>query len=94
MQTADLLTLQIQTEFLSQAEVEELTGRKLANDQKSWLESQGWSFAVNAHGRPIVGRAFARLKLSGITPIVTVQKSDWSPDFKTLKRHEAKEHRP
>lgn len=40
--------------FLSHAEIVELTGYKRPADQRRWLRTNGWQFAVAARGRPRV----------------------------------------
>ncbi|AXI82892.1 DUF4224 domain-containing protein [Xylella taiwanensis] len=56
------------TEFLTAAELIEVTGYKHIASQREWLDKNGWAYVVNAAGRPIVGRWFARLRLAGVHP--------------------------
>ena len=44
----------------------------------------GWCYVLNAAARPIVGRWYARMRLSGITPTVSGAQPAWRPDFSTL----------
>lgn len=54
------------TEFLTHRELVEITGRERASGQIDWLNKNGWTFATNAAGRPIVSRLHARERL-GVT---------------------------
>jgi hypothetical protein len=49
------------------------------------VSCNGWTFHKNKSGEPIVGRLYARLKLSGITPAVLVSGNTWSPDFSGIQ---------
>ena len=71
-------------EFLDQDELATLTGYKHATQQREWLEDYGWAHAVNAAGKPIVNRLYARQKLGLQTANATVMPTDWRPDFKGL----------
>lgn len=74
------------TEFLNADELAEVTGYKYVSHQCAWLKENGWTYVVNAAGRPIVGRWYARLRLSGVKPDAMVGRpSTWQPDFSTLK---------
>ncbi|MDC6408717.1 DUF4224 domain-containing protein [Xylella fastidiosa subsp. multiplex] len=57
-----------ETEFLDGEELFEMTGYKNLAHQRDWLDRNGWVYVVNAAGRPIVGRWFARLRLAGVHP--------------------------
>lgn len=74
----------IYSETLGPAEIEEITGAKTAAAQISWLKNNGWAFLVKKSGYPVVGRMYARLKLSGITPADLAPKAAWSPDFSAI----------
>lgn len=54
-----------QLAFLTAEELQELTGRVLYKRQREWLQAQGWTFTVNANGRPIVSRAHMEAMLGG-----------------------------
>lgn len=43
--------------FLSDEELQQLTGRKMKSKQIAWLRSEGLPFRVNAIGYPVVTRA-------------------------------------
>ena len=53
-----------ETEFLTADELVEVTGYKHVASQREWLDKNGWPYVVNAAGRPIVGRWFARMRLA------------------------------
>lgn len=70
------------SEFLSEEEVAELTGREYPSKQIEWLNRYGWKYAVTAANRPIVGRVYARLKLAGVKPNGTVAVQEpWTLDL-------------
>lgn len=58
----------IETEFLTPEELNEITGYCRQTEQREWLDRNGWPYALNASGRPVVGRWFARMRLAGIQP--------------------------
>ncbi|RMC99930.1 DUF4224 domain-containing protein [Aquitalea palustris] len=74
------------TELLTADELVEVTGYKHIASQREWLDKNGWAYVVNAAGRPIVGRWYARMRLAGVKPTAGnggVQQS-WQPDFTAL----------
>jgi hypothetical protein len=74
------------TEFLNADELAEVTGYKYVSHQREWLNKNGWVYVLNAAGRPIVGRWYARMRLSGVKPTAnTGIQSAWQPDFSSLK---------
>lgn len=73
-------------EFLTPEELIEVTGYKHPASQRDWLDRNGWQYVLNAARRPIVGRWFARQKLSGITPTAAGPQPAWTPDFSALQR--------
>lgn len=42
--------------FITQDEIELITGYKRPHDQKKWLDANGWQFELNRAGRPIILR--------------------------------------
>lgn len=74
----------IDAELLTADELVEVTGYKHPASQREWLDKNGWCYVLNAAGRPIVGRWYARMRLSGITPTVSGAQPAWRPDFSTL----------
>jgi len=73
------------SEFLSPDELFEVSGYKHVASQKEWLDKNGWTYVVNAGGRPVVSRLYSRMRMAGITPTATgVQVSAWKPDFSAL----------
>jgi hypothetical protein len=75
-----------ETEFLTADELAEVTGRKHVASQRNWLDKNGWAYVVNAAGRPIVGRWYARMRLAGVQPTAgaTGTQPAWQPDFSAL----------
>ena len=53
--------------FLTDEELAQLTGRERSDCQRRWLTQNGWKFAVNLNGRPVVSRAYAEFRLGGMT---------------------------
>ncbi len=51
--------------FLSREELCFLTGRKEIRGQMEWLAKNGWIYAVNAKGFPVVGREYCNAKMAG-----------------------------
>lgn len=56
----------VETGILSSEEVAEICGRARKDDQRRWLNENGWKHATNAAGAPIVGRWYARMKMAGV----------------------------
>lgn len=79
-----LFEFPIFSETLGAPEIEEITGAKTSAAQIGWLKDNGWAFLVKRSGHPVVGRMYARLKLSGITPAEMAPKAAWAPDFSGL----------
>lgn len=61
-----LIQNEVASEFLTDDEVQELTGCKQLKQQMDWLTDQGWQYSVNRLNRIKIGRWYARIKLSGI----------------------------
>lgn len=78
-----------EAEFLTADELAEVTGYKHTRSQRDWLDRNGWNYVLNAAGRPIVGRYYARLKMSGITPTISGAEPAWKPDFSALGKSAA-----
>jgi hypothetical protein len=49
--------------FLTPLELVELTGRSTSAGQRRWLDANGYRFALNANGRPIVARGHVLARL-------------------------------
>jgi len=49
--------------FISDAELEILTGYKRGAEQCKWLTNNGWVFAVDAHGKPRVAVEYFRHRM-------------------------------
>lgn len=74
----------VNSEFLNADELAELTGYTHIARQKEWLDRNGWAYVVNAAGRPIVGRWFARLRLAGVQPTASGAVAAGQPNFAAL----------
>ncbi|MDU9391875.1 DUF4224 domain-containing protein [Pseudomonas sp. zfem002] len=81
----------METEILSDEELAELTGYKPRAWQRRWLNDRGWHYVESRGGRPLVGRQYARQKLSGavleIVPATPPPQPHpaWVPDFSRVK---------
>ena len=63
--------------FLSDDEVRQLTEYERPADQRRWLQSHGYIFAVGARGRPKVARKEALRHLYGGDVEPTGSEPDW-----------------
>lgn len=81
----------METEILSDDELVEITGYKARGYQRRWLNERGWHFVESRGGRPLVGRQYARQKLSGVVidtmPVAAAPPPApaWTPDFSRVK---------
>lgn len=60
--------MSLQAEILSEEEIAAITGYMTASRQIQWLSNNSWHYVLTAARRPVVGRVYARLKLSGVKP--------------------------
>lgn len=81
----NLFDTALQSETLSAEEVETISGCGRKNDQIKWLQQNGWTFIKNRAGVPIIGRLYARLRLSGINPASLVSAPSWAPDLSKVR---------
>lgn len=70
--------------FLTEEELRELTGRALHKRQREWLQAQGWTFTVNANGRPIVSRAHMEAMLGGAKSETAADRT-YRPNFDAIR---------
>ncbi|WP_228777501.1 DUF4224 domain-containing protein [Lonepinella koalarum] len=76
------MEIDVYTDFLSDEEVEHLTGRKKLKKVIEKLNEQGIPFVINAHGKAIVRRDYPtqnKVKPQIITPITTPNENEWMP---------------
>ena len=78
------LFIPLESELLMPEEIEKITGRARRDQQIIWLIGNNWRFTKNAAGAPIVGRLYARLKLSGIDLSATSLLVG-APDFTAVR---------
>lgn len=52
--------------FLTDTDVENLTGYKRPADQRRWLSDHGWIFEISRTGRPRVLADYVKNKMSGV----------------------------
>lgn len=74
----------MQSETLEPEEISEITGCSRRAEQVEWLSRNHWTFHKTRAGAPVVGRMYARLRMSGINPSVMATTGGWTPDFSTL----------
>jgi len=80
-----MFEMALPSETLAAEEVAQICGCQRKADQIEWLVKNGWTFHKNRAGDPIVGRMYARLKLSGINPQSMVASGGWTPDFSQVR---------
>lgn len=80
-----MFEMPLSSETLTTDELQQITGCARRADQVAWLQTEGWMYVRNRAGEPIVGRLYARMRLSGITPNALVASGGWAPDFSTLR---------
>lgn len=54
------------TEFLTDDEIQELTGSKQLKQQMDWLNGKQWEYAINRQNKVKIGRWYARIKMAGV----------------------------
>lgn len=54
--------------FLTESDLEDLTGYKAPAWQARWLEERGWRFERNRAGKVIVSKAHAEKMMGGASP--------------------------
>jgi hypothetical protein len=62
--------------FLTDDELQELTGYKLPSAQRRWLRERGWRHEVNRVGRPRVARAYCEARL-GVAHAEDTDEPNW-----------------
>lgn len=73
-------------EFLEEPELVAMTGAKAPKKQIEWLAARGWVYEVSASNRPVVGRIYMRLKLSGVNPSAeTASAEPWTLDLSRVE---------
>lgn len=55
--------------FLTESELETLTGYRLPGWQRRWLTKHQWTYEIAANGRVVVSRAYAESRLNNIQAI-------------------------
>lgn len=60
--------MELQSETLADEELATITGYQIPSKQIQWLSANHWEFVLTGARRPIVGRVYARLRLSGVKP--------------------------
>jgi hypothetical protein len=74
--------MEFQSETLTDEELATITGYQIPSKQIQWLTDNHWEFVLTGARRPIVGRVYARMKLSGVKPSdANVVTEAWSLDL-------------
>lgn len=76
----DMFETKKERETLLSEEITEITGCRRKAHQINWLAKNGWTYYTNRAGYPIVGRAYARMMLSGLKPGRVAQVRPWQFD--------------
>jgi hypothetical protein len=79
--------------FLTNSELQELTGYKLASKQSSWLKNRGYYVEINARGMPritytqVEERRRNAMIINNVVPFTQTDKSFFAsePNFNNLK---------
>lgn len=66
--------------FLSDVELETLTGFKTPARQVDWLRNKGWRFEVNGNRKPVIARKYAE-KMLGCG---AAEEAGYRPNFQAL----------
>lgn len=80
-----MFEMPISSETLNQEELAAITGGTRRKDQLDWLQRNRWVHYTNRAGAPVVGRLYARLKLSGISPGKMMDASGWDMDLEKVR---------
>lgn len=80
-----IFELAIASEMLTVDEIGAISGAARKGDQIDWLTKNRWVFHTTRAGEPVVGRLYARLKLSGINPSAMTSPGGWVPDLSQVK---------
>lgn len=80
-----ILETALQSEMLTPEEVQTISGCGRRGDQIKWLKQNGWTFVTNRAGDPIIGRLYARLRLTGINPATLKAPAIWTADFSKVR---------
>lgn len=70
---------------LTPAELESLTGAAQTALQLDWLRVNGWAFSLTRAGKPVVGRLYANLKLSGVEVATMIAPGSWQPNMAAIQ---------
>lgn len=80
-----LLALPARDELqLSEEELARLTGTPQTARQVEWLKANGWAYSLTCGRRPVVGRLYANLKLSGVEVATMVKSQSFELDLTAL----------
>lgn len=85
MTISALFEMSLPSETLEPEEIARITGCLRKGEQIEWLTCNGWMFHKNKANEPIVGRMYARLKMSGINPAEMTTTGGWVPDFSKVR---------
>jgi hypothetical protein len=69
---------------LTELELAGITGTPQHKLQVDWLRANAWAFSLTRSGRPVVGRLYANLKLSGVEVKTMIQAEEWTPAMEAI----------
>jgi hypothetical protein len=70
---------------LTADELDRLTGSPMTALQIEWLRANGWAYTLTRAGKPVVGRLYANLKLSGVEVATMVSPGSWQPNLSAIQ---------
>jgi len=81
-----LLALPAEDELqLTEVELMKLTGTPQHSLQIDWLKEKRWAYTLTRSGRPVVGRLYANLKLSGVEVATIVSPQGFELDLSAIQ---------
>lgn len=81
-----IIEVPLSSETLNNDEVSEISGCRRRSEQVAWLKRNGWIYFLNKAGMPIIGRLYARMKLSGINPAnLAANDGGWTIDVTRVR---------
>lgn len=63
--------------FLTDDDLQFLTGAARASGQVEWLRARGWRYELDRDGRPRVARAYMERRMVGETPAPDAAGHNW-----------------
>lgn len=80
-----LIQSDVVSEFLSNDEIQELTGASQLKRQIDWLKKREWQFELNHRNQIKISRWYLRLKMSGLTSSTFSIDATAEPNFAAIR---------